>query len=122
MGYPAATREYLPSYGDGLIAKKENPLKVELRRQRIDIINAAMDESHLVRIQYSEKAQRIANYWKKMTGESRGIGRIDAVSEKERFEQRFRLWADSIPERKSLYGGLFPAFKSAYEGYLPVDL
>ena len=122
FGYPGSTREYIPSYGVDRIANRENPLRISLRRQRLDIMNAAMDKSRLVRIQYAAKANGIANYWKKMIGESRGIKRIDAVSKKEEQEQQFMKWAASDPARSLRYGNLLPAFKSAYENYLPPDL
>ena len=122
FGYPGSTREYIPSYGVDLTANKENPLRVELRRQRLDIMNAAMDGNQMVRIQYAAKANGIANYWKKMIGESRGIHRMDAIAIKERSEQLFQAWADSTPERKAKYGDLLISFKSAYRNYLPVDL
>jgi hypothetical protein len=122
FGYPGTTREYLTSWGVDLTVNHENPLRIGLRRQRLDIMNAAMDESRLIRIQYTAKANGIANYWKKMIGESRGIQRIGAVSEKEQFEKSFQSWADSTPERKVVYGKLLPAFNSAYQQFLPVDL
>ncbi|MCX6267738.1 MAG: S46 family peptidase [Bacteroidetes bacterium] len=122
FGYPGSTREYLTSYGVDLTANKENPVKVGLRQQRLDIMNSAMDLNRMVRIQYTAKANGIANYWKKMIGESRGIRRIDAIAKKEHFEQQFQSWADSAPERKIRYGNLLPAFKSAYCNYLPIDL
>jgi hypothetical protein len=122
FGYPGTTREYLPSYGVDLTANKENPLRVGLRQQRLDIIYAAMANDRQVRIQYTAKANGIANYWKKMIGESRGLARMDAMSKKQQFEQAFRSWADSVPSRKASYGNLLPAFQAAYQEFLPVDL
>ncbi len=121
FGYPGSTREYLTSYGVNLTANVENPLRIGLRQQRLDIMKSAMEESRLVRIQYTAKANGIANYWKKMIGESRGIRRFDAVAKKVHFEELFQAWADSTQAHKSRYGNLLPAFKSAYERYLPVD-
>ena len=122
FGYPGTTREYLTSYGVDLTANKENPLRIRLRRQRLDIMEAAMGESKLVRLQYTAKANGTANYWKKMIGESRGIRQIDAVSKKQAFERHFRSWADSTTERRERYGNLLAAFHSAYRAYLPADL
>ncbi|MDP1622972.1 MAG: S46 family peptidase [Bacteroidales bacterium] len=122
FGYPGSTREYIPSYGVNLTANKENPLRIGLRKQRLDIIKNAMNEDRLVRIQYTAKAKGIANYWKKMIGESKGIRLIDAISIKEDFERHFQSWADSTPERQAKYGKLLPGFKSAYHEYIPVDL
>jgi hypothetical protein len=122
FGYPGSTREYLTSFGVDLTANKENPLRVGLRQQRLEIMKAAMDESRMVRIQYTSKANGIANYWKKMIGESRGIRRIDALSVKMRFERNFQNWADSTAERQARYGNLLSSFKSAYKDFLPIDL
>ncbi|MCX6304810.1 MAG: S46 family peptidase [Bacteroidetes bacterium] len=121
-GYPGSTREYLTSFGVDLTANKENPLKTGLRQKRLDIMKSAMDESRLVRLQYTAKANGIANYWKKMIGESRGIRRIDGIAKKEKFEQLFQAWADSSPDHKARYGNLLPAFKAVYQRYLPVDV
>ncbi len=122
FGYPGTTREYLTSYGVDLVANKENPVKIALREQRLNLINKAMIESRLVRIQYTAKANGIANQWKKMIGESRGIRQIGAVAKKQHFEQQFQAWADSTPERKVLYGNLLATFRSTYQAYQPVDL
>ncbi|MEI7499331.1 MAG: S46 family peptidase [Bacteroidota bacterium] len=122
FGYPGSTREYLTSYGVDLIANYENPLRTSLRKKRLDIIQSAMNDSKLVRIQYTSKANGIANLWKKMIGESIGIHRVDAVVAKEQFERQFQSWADSTLERKARYGGLLTSFKSTYQGYMPVDL
>lgn len=122
FGYPGTTREYLTSQGVDLIVHHENPLRIGLRKQRLDIMNAAMNESRQVRLQYTSKANGIANFWKKMIGESLGIGRVDAVQIKEQNERNFQVWADSAPDRKSRYGGLLETFRLTYQEYLPVDM
>ena len=122
FGYPGTTREYLPSFGVDLIANRENPLRIGLRQQRLDIIDAAMDKNRLVRIQYTAKANGIANYWKKMIGETKGIRRFEAVSKKELIEQGFSQWAVSNPELEKRYGSLLNTFRSVYQNYLPLDL
>ena len=122
FGYPGSTREYIPSFGVDLIANRENPLRVGLRQQRLDIINAAMEKNRLVRIQYAAKANGIANFWKKMIGESRGIDRLGAVSIKEQQEKAFTEWVASNPGLKNRYAELLPMFRNVYGQYLPLDL
>jgi hypothetical protein len=122
IGYPGSTREYLTSYGVDLIANSENPMRISLRKKRLDIIQDAMLKSRLVRIQYASKANGIANAWKKMIGESIGIRRVNAVKEKEQFEQKFQAWADSGSARKAAYGNLLGLFESTYKEFKPVDL
>lgn len=122
FGYPGSTREYLTSYGVEMVAFHENPLRIALRQKRLDIIEQAMASDRLLRIQYAAKAQGIANAWKKMKGETRGIKRLNAISKKEAFEQEFQRWADSLPATKQRFGGLLPTFKATYEAYQPIDL
>ena len=122
FGYPGTTKEYLTSSGVDLIANLENPLRVSLRQKRLDIMQAAMNESRQVRIQYMAKANGIANYWKKMIGESKGIQRVDAVAKKEIFEKQFLEWADADATRKSRYSRIPETLKSTYQQFLPVDL
>jgi hypothetical protein len=122
FGYPGTTREYLPSSGVNFIANQENPLRVSLRQKRLDIMNAAMNESREVRIQYTAKANGVANYWKKMIGESRGIQRINAIEKKEIQERDFLAWTNLNDQRKAKYGLLPAAFSSTYQEFLPVNL
>ena len=122
FGYPGSTREYLTSYGVDLIANKENPLRIGLRQQRLDIMHTAMNDSRQVRIQYTAKANGIANYWKKMIGESKGIRRADAIAGKQAFEKQFQAWAEATPATSVRYGKLLSEFESSYHDYLPAGL
>jgi hypothetical protein len=130
FGYPGTTREYLTSFGMDMIANQENPIRIHLRQQRLDIINQAMDESKQVRIQYTSKHQGIANGWKKMIGETNGINKTDAVGKKKAFEQRFQAWADSIAGIPHPTPNIpYPAFNNVlnefahiYASYKPVDM
>jgi hypothetical protein len=120
-GFPGTTQEYLPSYAVNDIVSEHNPIAIGLRQQRLDIIDRAMESDPLTRIQYSAKAASIANYWKKMIGESRGINRLDGIEKKQEFEAGFRKWVSSSPEKQKQYGGLLPAFEKAYQEYTPLN-
>ncbi len=120
-GFPGTTQEYLPSGALEMIALQRNPIAINLRQQRIDIIDKAMENDRLTRIQYSAKAKGIANSWKKMIGESRGIKRLDAIGKKQAFEHAFEFWAQSDPEARTKYGSLMPAFSKAYADYIPYN-
>jgi hypothetical protein len=123
FGYPGSTHEYLTSLGVDLIANQENPIRIALRQQRLDIINKAMNGSKQVRIQYTSKHQGIANGWKKMMGETDGIRKIDAIAKKKAYEDRFQKWADSlsgIPHNE--YHDLLSAFTSTYHNFKSIDM
>ena len=120
-GYPGTTQEYLPSYALDMIALQKNPIAINLRQQRINIIDKAMDADPLTRIQYTAKAKGISNAWKKMIGESRGIKRIEGIEQKQAFEKEFEKWVQSDPKTKAKYGDLLPAFGKAYAAYVPIN-
>lgn len=129
-GYPGTTREYMTSAGVDLIANSENPIRIGLRRERLDIINKAMNESKQVRIQYTSKHQGIANGWKKMIGETNGIKRANAVEKKESDEKQFQHWADSISGiqhpgssiQHHSFSNLLSEFTKTYSALKPHDI
>jgi hypothetical protein len=118
FGYPGSTREYLTSYGVDLVANQENPIRINLRQERLDIMNKEMNASKLVRIQYTSKHQGIANGWKKMIGETKGIKYINAIEKKQAFEKEFQTWAVGTQN----FVSLLPEFAKTYAEYQPVDL
>ncbi len=120
-GFPGTTQQYLPSYAIDMTAFQDNPIAIGLRGQRLDIIDNAMEKDRLTRLQYSAKAAGIANYWKKMIGESRGIKRLDGIEKKKAFERSFQQWAESGKETRAQYGQLMPAFGKAYSSFVPVN-
>jgi hypothetical protein len=122
FGYPARTNEYLPSYAVEMITESGNPHKIKLRETRLDIFNKYSSADPKVRIQYASKDARVANYWKKMIGESSGIERLDGIEKKQAYEAEFNEWANSSEELKKQYGNLIPAFETAYKQLEPVSL
>ena len=127
FGYPGTTREYLPARGMEMTALKENPVRIRLRQDRLDIIGAAMDTSRLIALQYANKQAGIANAWKKMIGETRGIRRLDAVNVKLEYEKQFTAWAlqnrtSNNQQRTSDYLILIPAFTQTYDQIEPLSM
>lgn len=122
FGYPGQTQEYLPSYAIKMITGHENPVAIRLREKRLNIFDHYMSESNLVRIQYSAKHAGVANYWKKMIGENRGINKLDAVEKKLALEKLFVEWAKSDAVRNQKYSGLLPAFEETYKALLPYNV
>ena len=122
FGYPARTKEYIPSYAIKIITESGNPHKIKLRQTRLDVFNKYTVNDPKVRIQYASKDARVANYWKKMIGESAGIKRLNGIEKKEAYEKEFQQWTESSPELKEKYGQLLPAFKAEYDQLEPISL
>ncbi len=121
FGYPGTTQEYLPSYAIDMITGIENPPAIRLREKRLGIFNNYMDQSDLVRIQYADKYAGVANYWKKMIGENRGIRKLDAIEKKQELEKQFTEWAQADATRNARYGKLLPTFETFYNKLKPIS-
>jgi hypothetical protein len=122
FGYPARTSQYLPSYAVELITEFSNPQKVNLRGTRLDIFKKYANSNPNVRIQYAAKDASVANAWKKMIGESKGIRRLDGIERKQELEKEFMQWAKADAAFSKAYTGLLPAFESNYKELKPLTL
>ncbi|MBC8320445.1 MAG: S46 family peptidase [Bacteroidetes bacterium] len=120
FGYPARTNEYLPSYAVEMITEIENPKKIELREKRLGIFNKYSSTYPKVRIQYATKDARVANYWKKMIGETGGVKRMKGIEAKQNFEKEFHDWAGSSGNNQ--YINLLLEFKRLYNDLTPINL
>lgn len=114
-GFPGNTQEYVTSDAVEYVAEVSDPMKIELRTQRLDIISAAQAEDPAVRIQYASKHASIANAWKKWQGEVLGLRRLGTADKKRAYEKRFAAWAASKPE----YAGLLDSIRTAYDAAKP---
>jgi len=122
FGYPGTTNSYVPSNEVDMVAFEGNPVRISLREKRLGIIDKYMNTSRLTRIQYSAKYASIANYWKKMIGETQGLAASNAVGKKKAQEEEFIKWAASKPELEAKYGQIIPAFNKAYAEIRPLNL
>ncbi len=123
FGYPGRTQEYITSYAVKMVSEVENPVQIDLRQSRIDIMSKYMNESPLIRIQYSAKYARVSNAWKKWIGENRGLKRLNAIEKKEALEAEFQAWAENKKNKKKHdYTTILSEYKGLYKELTPVNL
>ncbi len=122
FGFPGRTQEYLPSDAIEMITRVQNPSRIKLRRQKLDIYESFMTQDRQVRIQYSLKHARLSNGWKKWIGENRGIQKLDGIERKLHFEEGFAEWVNSSPANQENYGGLLTAFDDTYNSMTDAQL
>lgn len=118
-GFPGNTQEYITSDAVKYIAEISDPLKIDLRTQRLDIIGAAQAKSVETRIKYAAKQANIANAWKKWQGEVKGINRLGTYGKKLAYEERFRK---DNPDKAYLLDSLSAAYERNMEGYFHYEL
>jgi hypothetical protein len=114
FGYPGTTQQFLTSWGVELIQNQTNPIAIELRGKRLDIIKKYMNEDPLTRIQYSAKAASISNERKKWIGENKGLIRLNTIENKRKLEEEFLKWIAQDQTRQQMYGNILPQYKQLY--------
>jgi hypothetical protein len=114
FGFPGRTEQYLPSYAIEMITQVQNPARIDLRRQKLDIYESFMNQDALVKLQYSNKHKGLSNAWKKWIGESNGIRKLKGIEYKQEYEAFLQRWAELSPETMKKYGGLLQQFETNY--------
>jgi hypothetical protein len=92
-GFPGTTQQYLSSFAVNYIMNIQNPMRVNLRREALAIMNAAMQSSEALKIKYAAKEARISNAYKKWIGEGKGLRRLNALAVKQALESKYLLAA-----------------------------
>jgi hypothetical protein len=90
-----------------------NPLKVDLRGQRLDVMNKYMSADRGVFIKYADKYSGVSNYHKKWAGEAKGLTRAHAIDKKKEFESKFQSRVDADTKFSS-YKNLLSDFNREY--------
>ncbi len=117
-GFPGSTNEYLPAVAIDQIVHVINPAKIEVREEALQIVDKFMRQDEKIKIQYSSKYARIANYWKKWIGENQGIEKSKAIYHKQLQEKEFKKKVKNNPE----YNNLLPEFSKLYKEIKNVSL
>ncbi len=119
FGYPGRTQEYIPAKQIEYITQTMNPFKIDLRRQKLDIMSAAMKNDSKIRIQYSAKYAGVANGWKKWIGENKGIKANKAIAKKQKMEADFNRWASKNAKE---YTSVLKEYNSLIDQQTPYEM
>ncbi len=122
FGYPGSTYEYVPSYHIKILTEYINPKLVDVRTEKLNIMNSYQEKDPKVRIQYAAKNASISNSWKRWIGENRGLAKLNAIEKKQQFEERFNNWCSEDADREKKYGDILEQYKQVYEKYATYKL
>jgi hypothetical protein len=120
-GFPGRTNEYLPAVAVEKKVNIINPARIETRKIALDVMDKYMQKNDTIKLKYTAKFARIANYWKKWIGESQGINKTKAVKKKQAFEQEFIKKIKEKGLDKS-YLGIFEEFENLYAKNVDAEL
>lgn len=115
LGYPGGTDRYLVSHGIELSLNSTYPTRIDIRREKLDIMMEDMMADPAVRIKYSSKYAGISNYWKNFIGMSSALKKLNVADRKRELEARLDLWINEDAGRKAKYGNVLPEMEQAYK-------
>ncbi|MDP3437042.1 MAG: S46 family peptidase [Bacteroidales bacterium] len=114
-GFPGSTKEYVPSFALDRIIYGENVHKVGIRKEKIEIINSAIDENPQLRFRYTTRLSSIENSYLRWRGEIMGVTRMDLVNKKRVEEGNFKRWVAADSKREERYSGILERMEELYK-------
>ena len=91
FGFPGRTQQYLPSIAVKQLIHQINPPRIDIRKKKLKVLDKFMKDPE-TRLQYASKYARIANYYKKWDGETRGLKKAEALTKKLDHEKSMMAW------------------------------
>ena len=120
-GFPGRTQEYLPAVAVQQKVEVLNPARINTRKTVLDVMKSYMSKNDTIKLQYTAKYARIANYWKKWIGENQGIRRSGAIDKKKEFEKFFLSQVDVLKMDPD-YKNIFDEFDKLYQQNKDIEL
>ncbi|MDT8309396.1 MAG: S46 family peptidase, partial [Bacteroidales bacterium] len=114
FGYPGATERYLTSHGIQYNLDMLYPVRIQIRRAKLDVLDEDMATGDALRLMYATKHAQIANYWKNFIGMSKALKKLDVYGKKQETEQRLHQWINASTYRKEKYGATLIKDLEAY--------
>ena len=110
LGYPGSTDRYSTSGSVKNLIELEDPAIVACRTTKLEQYRKHMDADPAVFIQYASKQASVSNYWKYSIGQIKQLKRNKVYEKRLEQEKAFREWANTDPQRKAKYAGIFDDF------------
>ena len=104
MGFPGSTDRFLNSDGVKLALDVEQPSRVKIRGEKLEIMKKHMKADNTVRLKYAAKHAQIANYWKYFIGQQKGLKAQHVFERKKDQEDALMAWVNADPTRQAKYG------------------
>jgi len=113
MGFPGRTDRYSSSYGVKMTTEQQNPVIINARGKKLEIINKYRQSNTKIDIQYASKAASISNYWKYSIGQNEQIINNRVIDKKVAIENRFQEWIKANG-KEAEYGTVISDFQKIY--------
>ncbi|MFH1005366.1 MAG: S46 family peptidase [Bacteroidota bacterium] len=121
FGFPGNTTEYLPSYAVDITQNILDPIRIKIRKERLEIISTDMKQNKEVQIKYAAKYAGVSNYYKKWKGEIYGLKKSEAIQKKQQQEKIFSERVKKNPLWNKQYGNILNDYQKMYQNILPLQ-
>ncbi len=115
MGWPGRTDRYLSSFGVKMSVDLVNPMRVKIRRAKLDIIENFGATDKATKILYASKYAQVSNYWKYFIGQTAGLKRLKVAERKADTEREFQTWVSADATRTAKYGEAIKLMDASYQ-------
>ena len=115
MGYPGRTNRYETSFGVKSTMDVTNEVRIEVRKELLDIWSEYMSTSQKARIQYASKYARSSNYYKYSIGQNKGLTNLKVIDKKQAIEKDFSAWVNADNKRTEKYGKALSMIENSYK-------
>ncbi len=122
FGFPGRTTEYLPAEAVRQIVEVNDPARILVRDQILEVMNKYMRADEAIKIQYASKYAGVSNAWKKWQGEVLGLTKTNAVQKKKDYEKIFLQRLNANATLKAKYGNVLQELNQNYERIEPFGL
>ena len=121
-GFPGRTERYLPKSAIDFKLASGNASHVDMRDEVMKIYEREIKASDDFKLLYATKYARVANYYKKLKGETRGLKRLSASETKKEFQANFKRKAreqgkekyiDALTKASAIYSENQDLFEAA---------
>jgi hypothetical protein len=114
-GYPGSTRQYIPSFALEKIIYTDNAHRVAIRRDKMEILNNAINENPELKFRYTSRLSSVGNSYLRWKGEIMGVTKMDLVNKKRDEENKFIDWVKSDKDRVEKYGDILKKMEEHYK-------
>ncbi len=104
MGYPGYTTRFVTSHELKYIMECENKVRALVREEKQRIWKKYMDTDEAIRLKYSSKYAKSANYWKYSVYQNKALRSNNVDEIKKQRELEFSEWVSSNDSLSEIYG------------------
>ena len=121
FGFPGRTNEYLSAAAIQQIMTVNDPAKIKIRHEALELMKSFMTKDEQIKIQYAAKYASIENAYKKWQGEVLGLTKSNAIQRKLDYQADFTSKLQTNPQWQSQYGKILEELSAAYKEIEPLS-